>query len=123
MKKWVLVVDDDPINLRMAGKILSDEGLRASSFKSGESFIAFLEGFDGDIEPDAFLLDVRMPGMDGFETLERVRTMEKYRDVPVLFLTGDDNGDVLDKCSSLGDLVKKPFGKNELMAHINKIVA
>lgn len=72
MDSWVLVVDDDAVNPRMATRILSAEKMRVSCVKSGEESLKFLQGN----RPDLILLDVHMPGMDGFETLAAIK--EKY---------------------------------------------
>ena len=72
MSDWILVIDDDTSNLKMASKILSEEQMRVSCLKSGEDAIKFLQ----NNRPDLILLDVHMPGMDGFETILR-RVMEK----------------------------------------------
>lgn len=60
MSDWILVVDDDTSNLRMASRILSAEQMRVSCLKSGEDALTFLHGN----RPDLILLDVHMPGMD-----------------------------------------------------------
>ena len=61
MADWVLVVDDDVANLKMAGRILSSEKMRVSCMKSGEDTLVFLQ----DNTPDLILLDIHMLGMDG----------------------------------------------------------
>ena len=89
MNDWILVVDDDTSNLRMASHILSKEDMRVSCLKSGEDTIRFLE----ENRPDLILMDVHMPGMDGFETIAAVRSNPKTADIPVIFLTADDDSD------------------------------
>lgn len=65
MNDWALVIDDDTANLRMASRILSAEKMRVSCLKPGADAIKFLCGN----RPDIILLDVHMPGMDGFDTI------------------------------------------------------
>ena len=65
MNNWILVIDDDNSNLKMASRILSQEKMRVSCIKSGMSAIEFLK----ENKPDLILLDVHMPGMDGFDTI------------------------------------------------------
>ena len=84
MNDWIMVVDDDTSNLRMASHILTAEQMRVSCLKSGEDAIRFLE----DNRPDLILMDIHMPGMDGFETLAALRANKKTADIPVFFNCG-----------------------------------
>ena len=108
MADWVIVVDDDETNLKMAGHILSRAHMRVTAMKSGEALIAYIREKE---VPDLILLDVKMPGMDGFETLTMLREMERGKHVPVIFLTGDEKEGTEVKGLSLGalDFIKKPF--------------
>ena len=65
MADWVIVVDDDTMNLKMAGHILSNNNMRVTALKSGQALLDFVRenGY-----PDLILLDIKMPEMDGFET-------------------------------------------------------
>ena len=90
MAKWVMVVDDDTANLKMAGHILSRNSMRVTALKSGHALLEYLpeKGF-----PDLILLDIKMPGIDGFETLKLLREYEKSVNAeatPVIFLTADE---------------------------------
>ena len=67
MADWVIVVDDDVTNLKMAGHILSKQNMRVTALKSGLALIEYVK----TNQPDLILLDVMMPGLDGFETMER----------------------------------------------------
>ena len=104
----VAVVDDDPVNLKMAERALEAEDFRVTALNSGEALLEHL----ADHQPDLILLDILMPGMDGFETLRKIR--EKHRDmsnVPVIFMTADDNRETETQGLQLGatDFVRKPF--------------
>ena len=68
MAYWIVVVDDDMANLKMAGHILSKNNMRVSALKSGETLLEFMK----ENRPDLVLLDIMMPGMDGFETLKKL---------------------------------------------------
>ena len=81
MSDWILVVDDDTANLKMASRILSREKMRVSCMKSGEDAIKFLQ----ENKPDLVLLDVHMPGMDGFETISHLSSNEKTVSIPAYF--------------------------------------
>ncbi|MBR1628610.1 MAG: response regulator [Lachnospiraceae bacterium] len=108
MADWVIVVDDDETNLKMAGHILSKAKMRVTAIKSGK---ALLEYIQKNPVPDLILLDVKMPEMDGFETLSALRSLDKAREVPVIFLTADEKEDTEAKGLALGamDFIKKPF--------------
>jgi two-component system, cell cycle sensor histidine kinase and response regulator CckA len=81
--KTILVIDDAAINLGMVGKYLENCGFQVVVAQSGE------EGLQGArlVQPDLILLDVVMPGIDGFETCRRLKADEKTRDIPVIFMT------------------------------------
>ena len=109
MADWVIVVDDDVTNLKMAGHILSKSGFRVSAVKSGQAMLDYIAANGA---PDLILLDINMPGMDGFEALKRLREQEAGKhETPVIFLTADENEASETKGLSLGamDFVKKPF--------------
>ena len=76
MTRWIIVVDDDTANLQMAGHILSKNNMRVTALRSGALLLDYIK--DKGI-PDLILLDIKMPEMDGFETLKRLREMEKEK--------------------------------------------
>ena len=122
MADWVIVVDDDMTNLKMAGHILSKSGYRVSAVKSGQ---AMLEYIAANGSPDLILLDINMPGMDGFEALKRLRELEAGKnETPVIFLTADENEASETKGLSLGamDFVKKPFIPDVLALRVRHII-
>ena len=120
MNDWILVVDDDTSNLRMASHILSNENMRVSCLKSGEDTIRFLE----ENRPDLILLDIHMPGMDGFDTIAAVRSNEKTADIPVIFLTADDDSETETQGLKAGamDFLKKPFVPEVLLLRVRHTV-
>ena len=107
MNDWILVIDDDAANLRLASRILTAENMRVSCLKSGQSALTFLEGN----RPDLILLDIHMPGMDGFETCAAIRGNTNTADIPVIFLTADDDSETETRGLKAGamDFIKKPF--------------
>ena len=117
---WIYVVDDDLSNLKMAGRILSKNGMRVTAFQSGTAMLAAVKRQI----PDLILLDIRMPEMDGFETLVRLRKMEECREVPVIFLTADEGVDSETKGLQLGasDFIKKPFVPDVLVLRVRHII-
>lgn len=116
MCAWVLVVDDNVVNLKMAQYILSAENMRVSCVKSGMEAIKFLR----DNTPDCILLDIKMPLMDGIETLRKIRTMKSCASLPVILLTASADKQVVLQGSELGidGYIIKPFDPYELRKRI-----
>ena len=120
MSDWILVVDDDISNLRMASRILSGENMRVSCLKSGGEAVRFLQ----ENRPDIILLDVHMPGMDGFETLAALSGNRATAGIPVIFLTADDDSDMETKGLKAGamDFIKKPFVPEVLLLRVRHTI-
>ena len=127
MASWIVVVDDDMANLKMAGHILSKNNMRVSALKSGEMLLEFMK----ENRPDLILLDIMMPGMDGFETLKRLREQEKalgtadtLGEIPVIFLTADENEESETNGLRMGamDFIKKPFVPEVLVLRVRHTV-
>ncbi len=118
---WVVVVDDDIVNLKMAGTILSRQHMRVAALKSGPALLEYIKGN----RPDLILMDVRMPGMDGFETMSLLkREMAPGQEIPVIFLTADENAESETKGLALGamDFIKKPFVPEVLTLRVRHIL-
>ncbi len=130
VEKRILVIDDDTANLTMANNILSAAGMRVSCVKSGEMAVRFLQ----TNKPDLILLDVHMPGMDGFETLSAIRgkggsktdrsSDPEVSDIPVIFLTADDDSDTETRGLRAGamDFIRKPFVPDVLLLRVNHAI-
>ena len=116
MGDWILVIDDDAANLRMASRILGAEGTRVSCLKSGEDALKFLQGN----RPDLILLDIHMPKMDGFATIAAIKESTATADIPVIFLTADDDSGAETKGLEMGamDFIKKPFIPEVLLLRV-----
>ena len=116
MSDWILVVDDDTSNLRMASHILTGEGMRVSCLKSGAEALKFLE----KNIPNLILMDIHMPEMDGFETLNRIKEKEELANIPTIFLTADDDSETETKGLNIGamDFIKKPFVAEVLLIRV-----
>ncbi len=109
MAEKVIVVDDDPIILKKALKSLADAGMKAIALKSGEQLLEYISTKES---PQLILLDIRMSGTDGYETLTKPREKEDVGcETPVIFLTGEEEEDAEIRGLSLGamDFIKKPF--------------
>lgn len=122
MNEWILVIDDDPNNLKAASHILLKSGMRASCVRSGEDALRFLQK-SGERQPDLILLDIHMPGMDGFETLKHLR--ERNQSIPVVFLTADEDSGSETRGLNAGamDFIKKPFVPEVLLTRVRHIIA
>ncbi len=109
MNYWITVVDDDASNRKTADRILSFNGFKVNCLVSGEELIAFLK--ETKVNPDLILLDIHMTGMDGFETMKELKKMKSARNIPVIFLTADDDADTEAKALTAGamDFLVKPF--------------
>lgn len=120
MAEWVVVVDDDVTNLKMAGHILSKNNMRVTALKSGQALLDYLK----ENTPDLILLDIMMPDMDGFETMSRLRSEYGNKDIPVIFLTADENEESETKGLALGamDFIKKPFVPDVLVLRVRHTI-
>jgi two-component system sensor histidine kinase/response regulator len=116
-RETVLVVDDNSINLRVLANCLSKAGFRVLAAESGQMAIELAM----NTKPDIILLDVMMPGMDGFETCERLKSFPDTQKIPVLFLTArSEMGDKLRGFEVGGsDYVTKPYREAEILARVN----
>ena len=113
----ILVVDDTPANVQTLAAILKEKGYRISVATNGRQALEVVE----KVEPDLVLLDVMMPEMDGFETCRRLKESERWRSIPVIFLTAKtDTADIV-RGFELGavDYVGKPFNAHELLARVH----
>lgn len=123
MAGWIFIVDDDIMNLKAAGSILSKNKKRVSAFKSGQAMLEYVR----ESVPDLILLDINMPGMDGFETLKLLREYEKnthLEEIPVIFLTADDDISTENRGFEMGvsDYIRKPFDPDILVRRVDNIL-
>lgn len=105
-RKHIVIVDDDKVNRELAEQVLEEE-YHLTKLESGEALLKFL----ADTKPDMILLDIQMPGISGYETLEMIRLHKEWRDIPVIFLTGQSDIESERTGFRLGakDFIKKPF--------------
>lgn len=123
MDERVVVVDDDVIILKQANLILSAAGFKVTCLKNGRLLMDYITMNPTDI----ILLDIRMPEMDGFETIRALREWEgenQREAVPVVFLTANEDPDSEAKCLSLGamDFIRKPFSSEAFKIRIRNLV-
>jgi DNA-binding response OmpR family regulator len=112
----ILAVDDVPANLDVLSQALEADGYNVLVATSGETALDLVKR----IEPDLILLDVMMPGIDGFETCRRLKAQENTKDIPVIFLTARSELEgVLEGFLAGGiDYISKPFQKEEVLIRI-----
>lgn len=112
----ILAVDDVPANLDVLSQSLEADGYNVLVATSGETALDLVRR----IEPDLILLDVMMPGIDGFETCRRLKAQENTQDIPVIFLTARSELEgVLEGFLAGGiDYISKPFQKEEVLIRI-----
>src|SRR5664279_2300794 len=112
----ILIVDDVPKNIQILASILSQEKFAIEYATSGEEAIGWIENTSFDL----ILLDIMMPGMDGFEVCTRIRSNKIYHHIPIIFLTARNDVDSITKGFRLGasDYVTKPFEKEELLCRV-----
>ncbi|GMR11436.1 MAG: hypothetical protein BMS9Abin28_2268 [Anaerolineae bacterium] len=112
----ILIVDDNQAMVEALSIVVSARGHDALTALSGEEALNLVESE----MPDVMLLDLTMPGIDGFETLDRLRTMPKGKDLPVLIITALDEEDLEGRVADAGGsaLLRKPVDVNRLADQI-----
>jgi two-component system sensor histidine kinase/response regulator len=112
----ILVVDDQPANLRAVSALLSRHGYDVRTTCTGEEALAMAS----EAVPDLLLLDMMMPGMDGFDLLLRVQAHPALSAIPAIFLTAAQDREMLLRAFDAGavDYVTKPFIPEELLARV-----
>lgn len=115
--KHILIVDDNKTNLVMAKEALSDI-YKITAVTMGIQALKFLENNTCDL----ILLDINMPEMDGFEVMEKIKEMDRAKDIPIIFLTADNDAAVESRCLEEGaqDFIAKPFVKQVVRSRIGR---
>ena len=114
----LLVVDDVQTNVLLLKALLGKEGYGILVANNGQEALEVIRNEN----PDLILLDVMMPGMDGFEVAERLKSEEFRCEIPIIFLTAlDDTQSIVNGFKlGVGDFISKPFRKEELMVRIKR---
>lgn len=118
-RERILVVDDDAMNLKIAERLLEPQ-FRIDCVSSGQEALEYLE----HTWPNLILLDLHMPGMDGFEVLRKMKERNLLTQIPVIFLTADNDSESEIRGFREGalDFIKKPFIADIMMQRICRIL-
>ncbi len=119
--KDILIVDDALTNLRLLSQLISRQGHKVRAVTNGERA---LEAVQASL-PDLILLDIVMPGMDGYEVCERLKADERTRDIPIIFISALDAIEDKVRAFDVGglDYIPKPFQAAEVLARLNTHLA
>jgi len=119
MEKMIFIVDDNDANLTMAASILEND-YRILTMPSAERMFILLE----KKRPDLILLDIEMPEMTGMEAIVKLKEMEMFKDIPVLFLTGWSDEKLVADALKAGALavINKPIVPSVLMDGVKKYI-
>lgn len=112
----VLIVDDNPTNLGVISNFLEERGFEVMTARTGEAGLEIAQ----EAQPDLILLDVMMPGIDGFETCRRLKEEPTTQDIPVIFMTALADPENKIRGFSVGgvDYVTKPLHQEEILARV-----
>lgn len=116
MSHEILIVDDMPANLEMLRGILSQEGYRVRAATNGKQALQLA----ASKPPDVILMDINMPEMDGLEACRRLKSTPLLTDIPVLFISANEDVNAIDAAFKAGgvDYVTKPFRPREVLVRV-----
>jgi len=116
MAKKILIVDDEQVNVKMVAYILKANGYDVATAYNGKDGLVIAKKEN----PDLILLDIMMPGMDGYEVLARIRQDAKFANTPVVMLTAKEKMDDVERAMTLGAkyYIMKPFTSESLLAKV-----
>ena len=116
----IMVVDDDKVLLKNSAVLLG-ANYSVSLYSSGSDALKALS--EGTL-PDLILLDVKMPGIDGYEVMRSIRSTERCKDIPVIFVTGlsDEEDELRGLQMGAADYIKKPFSQKILLARVGNLL-
>jgi len=117
----ILIVDDTPANLRLLAGILGEQDYKVRLTPNGKLALKSAQA----IPPDLILLDIKMPGMNGYEVCEALKGDPRTRDIPIIFISALDQTEDKVKAFTFGgvDYVTKPFQVEEVLARVETHLA
>lgn len=113
----ILVVDDNSDNLLLIQTILEDDGYDVVVADDGERALEQLD----QVQPDLILLDVMMPGIDGYEVTRQIRQHQKLASIPILLITAHRKTDILENSErdiDVNDFIHKPIDLDDLLMRV-----
>ncbi|MFC1603030.1 response regulator [Pseudomonadota bacterium] len=112
----ILVVDDTPENLRLLKDLLTSQGYKVRPASNGEDALEAIN----QCKPDLILLDIKMPGMDGYEVCQQLKAAPETCDIPIIFITASLDPEGVEKGLKLGavDYINKPVREGEVLARV-----
>ena len=119
--KHILIVDDIAVNLKTV-KLILDEYYKVTAVTSGKQAIDFLKRNTSDFH-DLILMDIQMPGMDGLETMKKIKEQFGENTLPVIYLTAISEKKMVVECfkAGLSDYIVKPFNPEQLLQKIKNV--
>ncbi len=116
----VLVIDDEPEITEIVQTFLSEAGYQVLVENSSKNAVEKAHGF----KPDVILLDIMMPGVDGYNICQELKSDPEFVDTPIIFLTGKDRGDDMLRSFKSSEVMfsKKPFSCERLLEIVNIVL-
>ncbi|MCP4689578.1 MAG: response regulator [Desulfobacterales bacterium] len=119
-KSLILIIDDDQKNIQVLASALEENGYEYALFLEGDKALKYLR----NEKPDLILLDILMPGMDGYEVCREIKRDNTNKNIPIIFLTAKTEMEDLVKGFDLGcvDYIRKPFQIPEMLARVKTYI-
>jgi CheY-like chemotaxis protein len=116
----ILIIDDEPQNRRLLEALLQPEGYRTQSASSGDEAMALI----AEHAPDLVLLDIMMPGIDGFEVATRIKSNPATANIPIIMVTAQDGrgARVIGLNSGVEEFLSKPIDRAELWLRVRNLL-
>ncbi len=120
MKKKILIVEDNRATLAITTTLLHSEGYETRGVQDGLAALSVLQ----EMRPDLVLLDVMLPGMDGFKVCQHIKTIPSTRDIPVVMVTAKDTQDDRDRGQRAGAdcYITKPYNSDDALGVIRHLL-
>ena len=120
MSKKILIVEDDPSLLKLQSIVLFNGGYEVEATMSGDTAVQLVS----EKTPDLVLLDVQLPGINGFQVCQRIRENPKTKDIPIVFLTAKNSDEDIRYGKEIGgnDYITKPYNSRSVMSTIHKLL-